>query len=206
MLRADDVVRAAAALGPLGAVDDADRAWSERTTAGWTAGRTVEHLGDALLYYAGQVARRATDRLPPLRDGRAGPPSEQLELVRTAAYLFAGQLRDLGDGRAWHPSGLADAEGWTGMAVTELLVHGWDAAGLLGVSLELPGELCARTMARTFPWVDLGLAPSDQLLLAVTGRIEVVGVPSDPEWWWQSAPLTEWDGRPRRRTVPPAWS
>jgi hypothetical protein len=31
-------------------------------------------------------------------------------------------------GRAWHPSGKADASGWAGLAVAELLVHGHDVA------------------------------------------------------------------------------
>jgi len=25
------------------------------------------------------------------------------------------------------------------------------------------------------------------------------------DWWWQCAPLDEWDGTMRARTVPPAW-
>ena len=28
---------------------------------------------------------------------------------------------------------------------------------------------------------------------------------TDADWWWQSAPLAEWDGAPRRRTSPPPW-
>ena len=78
--------------------------------------RCRAHVVDALLFYAGQVARRADRRLPVLRDGRAAPPSEQLDNVLTAAHLLTGQLRDLGTERAWHPSGSADAAGWAGMA------------------------------------------------------------------------------------------
>lgn len=192
---------------PLRSRPDSDPLWTAGPPApGWTAARTVEHVADALVFYAGQVARRATHRLPTLRDGREAPPSEQLEDVRTAAHLLAGVLRDLGHERAWHPSGSADVAGWVGMAVTEVLVHGCDVAGLLGVGLDLPADLCRRTVARVFPWVDLRLDDPATLLLAVTGRAQVAGVPDDPDWWWQSAPLTEWDGRPRRRDVPPGWS
>ena len=122
-----------------------------------------------------------------------------------AAHVLAGLLRDLGSARAWHPSGLADAGGWAGMAVTELLVHGHDMAGALDVELRLPRDISARVLAWVFPWVSLDLAAPEILLLAVTGWIPLDGLPHDPDWWWQSAPLAEWDGTPRRRTSPPAW-
>jgi len=201
-----DVTAAAAALAALTTVDDDDPGWSTiALPTQWTAGRTVEHIADALLFYAAQVARRAQHRLPVLRDGRPAPAWEQVDNAVTAAYVLEGLLHELGSGRAWHPSGLADASGWAGMAVTEILVHGYDAAAALGVELALPGQVCARTVARVFPWVSLTVAEPEQLLLAVTGRARVSGVPADPQWWWQSAPLSEWDGRPRRRSSPPGW-
>lgn len=204
---AEDVVQAAAALLPLGSRPDADPAWAAVSqTVGWTAAHTVEHVADALMFYAGQVARRAQGRLPVLRDGRKAPPSEQLDNVLTAAHVLAGQLQSLGAERAWHPSGLADAAGWAGMAVTELLVHGVDAAQVLGLRLDLPTETCERTVSRVFPWVDSRLGAPAELLLAVTGRVHIEGLTHDPEWWWQSAPLTEWNRQPRRRDVPPTWT
>jgi hypothetical protein len=199
-----DIVPAADALAPLGAVPDDDPRWEAvAAPTDWAATRCVEHIGDALLFYAGQVIRRAGDRRPVLRDGRAGRPSEHLELAGTAARLLAVTLADLGDGRAWHPSGLADATGWAGMAITELLVHGTDVASALGAALPLPEDVCRRTVARVFPWVSEASGPMADVLLAVTGRSRA---PHDPDWWWQSAPLSEWDGRPRRRTVPPGWT
>jgi hypothetical protein len=204
--RPEDVLTAVAALEVLGRTADGSPLWDRPAApTNWTAARTVEHVADALVFYAGQVARRADRRLPVLRDGRDAPPGEQLDNVVTAAHLLVGQLRDLGTERAWHPSGLADAAGWAGMATTEVLVHGHDAARALDVPLPLPQDVCARTVARVFPWVDAGDAPPSDLLLAVTGRVHLAGIAHDPDWWWQSAPLAEWDGRPRRRTVPPAW-
>lgn len=91
------------------------------------------------------------------------------------------------------------------MAVTELLVHGTDVARAVQLPLVLPVDVCTRTLARVFPWIDRSLAPPADLLLAVTGRARVSGVPDDPGWWWQSAPLEEWDGHPRRRDVQPGW-
>lgn len=201
-----DVVAAAAALAPLAGIPDDDARWSAvAAPTTWTAARTVAHIGDALLFYAGQVARRADARLPVLREGRPGPPSELLDTATGAAHVLAAVLRDLGTARAWHPSGSADAAGWAGMAVTELLVHGHDTARAVGVPLALPAEVCRRTVTRVFPWIDPGLGAPADLLLAVTGRRDVPGVPQDPDWWWQSAPLEEWDGLPRRRTTPPGW-
>jgi hypothetical protein len=202
----EDVVAVAVLLADLARVPDGDARWADLAPpTRWTCARTVEHVADTLVFYAGQVARRADRRLPLLRDGRAAPPSEQLDNVLTGAHVLARLLHDLGAERAFHPSGMADAAGWAGMAVTELLVHGVDAAAGLGTRLELPEEICRRTVDRVFPWVrDVAGAPSE-LLLAVTGRATVPGVPPDPDWWWQSAPLAEWDGRPRRRTSPPAW-
>jgi len=201
-----DITVAAAALGPLTTADDNDPRWSDLAVpTRWPASRAVQHITDALLYYAGHVARRADRRLPVLHTERPAPPSELLDNVVTAAHVLAGLLRDLGTGRAWHPSGLADASGWTGMAVTEILVHGHDVAGTLHVELSLPEPVCAATVARVFPWVPPDLAAPDQLLLGVTGRAHVDGLVHDPDWWWQSPPLSEWDGHPRRRTSPPAW-
>jgi hypothetical protein len=171
----------------------------------WSAARTVDHIVDSLIFYAGQVVRRAPRRLPVVRDGRIALPSDQLDNVLTAAGLLMVALRDLGAARAWHPSGSADGAGWSGMAVTEILVHGIDTARALDIELDLPAEVCARTVARVFPWVRPGSAPPADLLAAVTGRKQVLDVPSDPDWWWQSAPLDEWDGQPRRRDVAPGW-
>lgn len=202
----DDISTAAGALQPLSAREDHDPAWQRvASPTFWTAARTVEHVTDALLFYCGQVARRADRRLPVLRDGRNAPPSEHIDNVLTAASVLTALLRDLGSARAWHPSGSADASGWAGMAVTEILVHGVDAARGIGMYLALPADVCARTVARVFPWVDPTVAEPAALLLAVTGRFDLPGVPRDPDWWWQSAPLQEWDGRPRRRDTPPGW-
>ncbi|MGH3671966.1 MAG: hypothetical protein ACRDSH_15250 [Pseudonocardiaceae bacterium] len=201
-----DIISASTTLAPLGTIRSADPRWFRPAApTQWTAERTVAHLSDALLFYAGQVARRAEHTLPVLRDGRAASPSEQLDNAVTAAHVLAALLRDLGPARAWHPSGLADASGWAGMAVTELLVHGSDVAHAVEVELPLPRKLCERTLARVFPWVPLQLGPPEVLLLAVTGRTSVPGLATEPDWWWQSAPLSEWDGHPRKRTAAPRW-
>ncbi|ORI19861.1 hypothetical protein BJD99_00810 [Rhodococcus sp. 1163] len=203
----DDVVHAAQALHALTAIPDISMQWSNTADpTQWTALHTIEHISDALLFYSGQVARRAQVRLPVLRDGREARASEHLDNVLSTAHVLAALLRDLGDQRAFHPSGTADAAGWAGMAVTEILVHGTDAARAVGMLLDFPENGCARTVSRVFPWIDTTLGSPPELLLAVTGRTVVAGVHSDPDWWWQSAQLTEWNGLPARRDVKPGWS
>lgn len=201
-----DVIEAALTLVPLGNVADTDERWQAvAVPTAWTAARSLEHISDALVFYCGQVARRAEHVLPVVRNGRAGYPSEQLDNVVTSAHMLAGLLRDLGNERAWHPSGSADRAGWVGMAVTEILVHGHDVARALACELLLPEAVCTRTIDRVFPWLVHNSIASNSSLLAVTGRTEVPGIARDPRWWWQSAPLREWDGSPRQRTVEPGW-
>ena len=207
--RPADVVAAAAALEVLAARDDEDHRWElPASPTRWSAARSTGHVADALVHYASLVATRSASARPPVRDGRAAPPSGQLLDVAGAAAVLAAVLRDLGDGLARHPAGTADAAGWAGMAVTEVLVHGTDVARALDVGLVLPEDVCERTVRRVFPWVApvLADAAASCVLLAVTGRDAVAGIDADPQWWWQAGPLAAWDGSPRRRTRPPQWT
>src|SRR4051812_21227809 len=96
-LSARDLEVAVDALIPLGTLADDDPRWSRiAEPTDWTAQRSLEHITDALLFYAGQVARRADRPLPDLREGRSGRPSEHLELVRTAAAVLAVAVEALG--------------------------------------------------------------------------------------------------------------
>jgi uncharacterized protein (TIGR03083 family) len=199
-------MEAAAALRPLVAVADDDPRWQAiAAPTDWSAAHTIEHIADTLLFYSGQVARRATRGYGIIRNGRDTKPSGHLRDLETATAIFLAVLRDLGDGRALHPSGTADAPGWVGMAVTEMLVHGYDAAAALNVPIELPEDVCARTLERVFPWVQRGPHSAVTMLLCETGRVTVDGSTGPEDWWWQAAPLSEWDGKPRRRTLDPAW-
>ena len=92
------------------------------------------------------------------------------------------------------------------MACTEILVHTEDATGAGVTSAStLPIALADAVVDRVLPW-----APRDgtgwERLMWATGRASLGGRPPEPaDWWWQSAPLAEWDGKPRRRTSPPQW-
>jgi hypothetical protein len=181
-----------------------DAGW-ERPAPDWTPRRTLDHLVDAVELYAAYVGTRATGRLAPPRDGDPGASRAELLARLTAAVeKLAGLLAGMADGeRAFHPSGSADRTGWLAMACTELLVHTRDATGPAPDDAALD-PLAAAVVDRVLPWAP----PGDgwARLLQATGRAPLGGrPPAGPDWWWQSAPLAEWDGTPRRRTAPPQW-
>ena len=105
--------------------------------------------------------------------------------------------------RAFHPSGNADRTGWIGMACTELLVHGADIATLAGLPINPPNDLADSVVDRVLPWTPREGTGWDRLLWA-TGRAALgARLLHGADWWWQSAPLEEWDGTPNLRTAPP---
>jgi hypothetical protein len=91
VIELDDVVVAADALRVLATRGDDERAWqSVARPTSWTAARTVEHIADGLLFYVGQIARRADRRLPVLRNyGRSRPREEPAvpESLSVCRYL-----------------------------------------------------------------------------------------------------------------------
>jgi hypothetical protein len=203
VLTPDDLRAAAAWAGQRFAVV-ADEEW-ERPAPVWTPRRTLDHLVDTLELYAAYVGTRATGRLAPPRDGDPGASRAELVAQLTlAAEKLARLLAGLDDDeRAFHPAGLADRTGWLGMAGTELLVHTREACGPDQDDVPLE-PLADAIVGRVLPWAP----PGDgwARLLQATGRAALGGVPpAAADWWWQSAPLAEWDGVPRRRTSPPQW-
>ena len=212
VLEPDDVRTAAewAALRFAGLPSDA---WDEPAPH-WTRRRTLDHVVDALAFYGAYVGTRARERLAPPRDGdRDATPAALVRQMRAAADRFTALLAGMADAeRAFHPSGMADCAGWIGMACTELLVHTWDATRAEDGADDDGGQegfgqmagLASRVVARVLPWAP----PGDgwARLLQATGRAPLGDAPpAGADWWWQSAPLGEWDGRPRRRTAPPQW-
>lgn len=66
-------------------------------------------------------------------------------------------------------------------------------------------NVCARTVTRVFLWIDPTMAHASESFLSSRADLRRA-IHSDPNWWWQSAPLTEWDGLPARRDVKSGWS
>jgi hypothetical protein len=100
--------------------------------------------------------------------------------------------------RAFHPNGMADAEGFIAIGCDEMLVHADDLARAFGLSWQPPEGLCWRILARLFPWAPAGEDAWSTLRWA-NGRTALAGHPRlGPDWAWQSAPLSEWDGTIRK--------
>jgi hypothetical protein len=178
----------------------------------WDCRRTLDHLPDTLLLYSAMLATRAERGLA--TDIRGGDPSlgpaQLLDLVDATAAVLADVARAAPPGaRALHPAGLADAEGFVAMGCDELLVHTGDIASGLGLAYDPPGELCARLLARLFPWApEPGTSSAWTLLAWANGRVEVPGLDParwDHTWYWHCAPLAEWDGTVGQRIVPSRW-
>lgn len=205
--RPDDVLSAVAAsqhvLG--GALH---RDWGALAgTLEWTCRRTLDHLVDGTVFYSGQVANEASKRLPPIRMGNADASVEDLlTTLGTVAHILAATLSSAREeGRFFHPAGMADRSGYAAMSCVEVLVHTSDITSGLGIEFAPPQGLCTRVMRRLFPWVENVGPDAFATLLWTTGRISIEGqndVAAD--WYWQCAPLSEWDGSVKRRPTPPA--
>lgn len=132
----------AAAAGVLGALwphREAD--WSPRAgELDWTCLDTLGHTVEALRFYAANLAIRTRVRRPyPWAEHFGGTPEVWLLALQSVAELLAVVAETTTDeDRAFHPAGMADAEGFLAMGCDEVLVHGWDVASGLGVELEPP--------------------------------------------------------------------
>lgn len=189
----------------------ADRDWS--VPAGdleWTCRRTLDHIIDVQLFLGANAAMRSTSRVLPPRNGdpAADVPTLLDTVVATATMLERICAAMGSDDRGFHPAGQADAEGMRAQGAAEILQHVHDVATGLGETFAAPTDLCDRMVARLFPWApDADACPERWLaLLWCSGRIALPDRPRlDADWWIQAAPLDEWDGERRVRTMPPGW-
>jgi len=174
----------------------------------WTCRRTLDHICDCLLYYSGQLARRADRQGPVIRDGHAEATIASLVAVvrSTAAVLAAVAEGTPPDVRAYHPAGMADRSGYCAMGIDETLIHTHDIACGLGVPFTPPPDLCAAVVQRLFPWAPAVDDPWSMLLWA-NGRTALSGHDRlDARWGWFCEPLADWDGTMSRRQRPPRWT
>ncbi|NIK58167.1 hypothetical protein [Kribbella shirazensis] len=181
----------------------ADADWGVRAgTIEWSCRTTAEHIGQAQLHWASQLAVGARTQYVrwSARAQELAPPAGVLDFVEAAGRILALVVRSSpAETRAFHPWGIGDPEGFAGMACVELLVHGQDLADGLGCSLEPPADLCNRVLARLFPheprrdddpWLELR---------RLTGR--AAGAPE--AWKWRPTPLDEpWNPAPEPEPMP----
>jgi hypothetical protein len=193
---ADDLDSALAAVA--GALKPAtDRDWSARAgTLEWDCWHTGEHVADVLMSYAAQlVARPSTRYVRFLANADAdATPAEILEFALVGGGILASTVRTTStEVRAYHPTGMADPEGFAAMGCAEALVHGQDITQGLGVNLDPPPDVCARVLTRLFPETPSALANHDPwtVLLWATGRRDLPGHPRPQRWRWRGAPLSD---------------
>jgi len=173
------------------------RDWSVPAgTLEWDCWHTAEHIGDCLLSYAGQLVAQPTTRFVRfvVYADKDAAPAEVLEFAEAGGRLLAATVRTCSPQvRAWHPTGMADPEGFAGMGCVEALVHGHDIAQGLGLALDPPRQVCTRVLARMFPHTMADLADLDpwMALLWATGRIALPGRPRVAHWRWHGAPPGE---------------
>jgi hypothetical protein len=174
-----------------------DRDWA--TTAGpteWDCWHTAEHVGDCLLSYAAQlVVAPATRYVRFLATAdKDASAAEVLEFALMGGRILVATVRTASPQiRAYHPSGMADPEGFAAMGCVEALLHGHDIASGLRLDLDAPRDVCGRVLARLFPEAAADLAGTDPFaaLLWATGRAELPGHPRLRKWRWRGAPLGE---------------
>jgi hypothetical protein len=162
----------------------------------WDCWHTAEHIGDCLLSYAAQLAARTAARYVRFQVSAEEDASgeEVLEFAEMSGRLLVAVLRAARPAdRAYHPSGLADPEGFAAMGCVEVLVHGQDIARGLGLALEPDRATCRAALARLFPDTPADLAGTDswEVLQWAAGRSSLPGHPRRREWGWHGAPLAE---------------
>ncbi len=176
-----------------------DRDWSVPAGSLEMSCRDVlDHLANALRYYAGQVATSTPIRLTPVRDGEtARTAAELLSVVETLAEILRRVAEATPpEARAYHRMGSADVEGFVAMGCVEITVHAWDIARGLGVGFDPPAELMLKLLNRLFPWAPTGHDAWETFLYCV-GRIPLGDLPHQHvAWGWHAAPREEWDGGP----------
>jgi uncharacterized protein (TIGR03083 family) len=202
-MNGSDVLAAAAAsrdlLEPAVAAD-----WSAPVPGlDFTVASVVAHAANGVLWYAldiwGGPGDDAAFDLKVEQD--AANPALLVSLSAAAHACAASVDAAPPTTRGFHYMGAADPSGFAAMACDELLVHTDDAARGLGVPFAPDPALAGRVLARLFPWHarDAGVGAADdpwRLLLWANGRIDLPGRPSQANWRWHCAPLSDWNGLP----------
>lgn len=173
----------------------AGRDWSVRAgELDWDCWHTAEHIGDCLLSYAAQLAARPEGRYVRFlasvdKDATA---AQALEFAETGGRILVAMVRTApADVRAYHPTGIADPEGFAAMGCAEALLHGQDIAAGLGLAINPDPGTCRAVLARLFPDTPDDLAGTDpwRALQWSAGRVSLPGHPRLSRWRWRGAPL-----------------
>jgi hypothetical protein len=204
---ADDVMASVetvtASLESRDAFDDEMRKRAGSLT--YSCARTLAHMCDAVLWYAGNLAARSPSNFEtPLLSPRK-PLEYMLSCLRSSGALLAAAVRDApADVRGHHSWGRPDPSGFAAMGCDEMLVHGWDIAQGLGLPFTPPSSTAERTLRRLFPWAPTAdEADPWQALLWANGRVPLGERQPEKRWIWHNEPLADWNGEVRRRSPRP---
>jgi uncharacterized protein (TIGR03083 family) len=171
-------------------------------TIEWSCRKTAEHIGQANLHWASQLAVGAQTQYVrwSAQAQSLAPPAGVLDFVEAAGRIMALVVRATPpETRAFHPWGIGDPEGFAGMACVELLVHGNDLAQGLNCSLQPPADLCDRVLTRLFPHEPRKLPDPWAELRRQTGR----AADAPESWKWRPTPLNEpWNPAPTPVPMP----
>jgi len=154
------------------------------------------------MHWASQLAVKADTRYVRWRSQvqEGAPPEGMIDFLEAAGRILALVARATPpDVRAFHPWGVADADGFAGMGCLEVLLHGKDLADGLGLPYEPPSEVCQKVLDRMFAHHKEQVAATDPwaALQWASGRGELDGLARLTEWKWRAAPLDErWDPSP----------
>lgn len=199
--RPEDVRRAAELsadhLAPL-----TDRDW--RVRAGdleWNACQTLDHVVDALGFYALTLANPAQDRLPfetasivYRGEEQTAAPSRLLAGMQAVAAVLADVIGAASPTvRARHPGGMVEPAGFAALAVAEILVHTHDIAQGLQTPFRAPEDLCEPVIHRLCEQPPVS-ADAWSSLLWSTGRIALPEHARLVHWSYRYAPPDTWDG------------
>ncbi|WP_256792172.1 maleylpyruvate isomerase N-terminal domain-containing protein [Terrabacter sp. Ter38] len=163
-----------------------DRDW--RAPAGdldWSCRHTAAHVADVLFSYAGQVVAQPDAAYLPMElvvEDAAAPDRLVASVVTCAELLHLACRAAPAAVRAWHPAGVADAEGFAAMGVVEVLVHTHDVTRGLGLGWMPPQALTAAVLLRLFPQAPDG--DPTEVLLWCCGRGALAGRPRLETWRW----------------------
>lgn len=169
--------------------------WSVRAgRLAWTVEQTLAHMlapAKYALYLAARSTHFMAAGIEPWTDATQ---AERLDALLGAARSLAGVATWVPPrSRGFHVRAMADAEGFVALGCLELVVHGYDAAQGLDLPYEPSDSLCARLLARLFPWAEPSVGSAWPTLLRTTGRGES-REGTDDSWVCHVAPLDEWDG------------
>lgn len=168
----------------------------------WSCRDTVNHMLNSLLMFATRVAVLEAHHTEDVRPHDERSPGRRLAyLVEPSAALLAQSVSLMPPGAlAFHPSGLADGQGFLAMGILEVFIHTYDVTAGVDRAFDPPHDLAAKTVERLFPWVHVDVPGWDALLWAA-GRIALPGrARQDDDWWIHAAPLSRWDGAVKTRS------